>query len=55
MTTIPFWIDSAPIKRFPTLQKNMHTRIPAAKIVNFMTLEALRNWIARLRERSRKR
>ena len=24
MTTIPFWIDSAPIKRFPALQKNIN-------------------------------
>src|SRR5438552_2102809 len=27
MTTIPFWIDSTPIKRFPTLQKNMRVDV----------------------------
>ena len=27
MTTIPFWIDSAPIKRFPTLQKKMNVDV----------------------------
>ena len=27
MTTIPFWIDSAPIKRFPTLRKNMRVDV----------------------------
>jgi glycine/D-amino acid oxidase-like deaminating enzyme len=27
MTTIPFWIDSAPIKRFPALQKNVNVDV----------------------------
>jgi glycine/D-amino acid oxidase-like deaminating enzyme/nitrite reductase/ring-hydroxylating ferredoxin subunit len=29
MTTIPFWIDSAPIKRFPALQKNINVDVLA--------------------------
>jgi glycine/D-amino acid oxidase-like deaminating enzyme/nitrite reductase/ring-hydroxylating ferredoxin subunit len=29
MTTIPFWIDSAPIKRFPALQKNTNVDVLA--------------------------
>jgi glycine/D-amino acid oxidase-like deaminating enzyme len=27
MTTIPFWIDSAPIKRFPGLGKNVNVDV----------------------------
>src|SRR4029450_10802085 len=27
MRTIPFWIDSAPIKRFPALQKNININV----------------------------
>ncbi len=27
MTTIPFWIDSAPIKRFPTLRRNINVDV----------------------------
>ena len=27
MTTNPFWIDSAPIKRFPALQKNIRVDV----------------------------
>jgi histidinol phosphatase-like PHP family hydrolase len=32
----------------------MRAKIPAARIVNFMTVQALRKWVAGLRERSRK-
>src|SRR4029453_14402554 len=27
MTTIPFWIDSAPIRQFPALQKNINVEV----------------------------
>src|SRR4029450_412079 len=27
MTTIPFWIDSAPIRRFPALRKNVNVDV----------------------------
>jgi hypothetical protein len=27
MTTIPFWIDSAPIKRFPAVGKNINVDV----------------------------
>ena len=27
MTTIPFWIDSAPIRRFPALRKNINVDV----------------------------
>ena len=33
----------------------MHAKIPGGTIVNFMTAEALQNWVAAVRERTRKR